>query len=283
MKMIRTPISKKQKLFISLISVALIVFSYMIIAHIQYTKNPDNTTMPTIKLFKEGFVNIFSPRVDRTYTDEGMIETKTFLKSWFVVDSLVTGWRFVISMILSVVLGVSIGLLMGCFSKIEAFFNWPISFFSKVTPTGALVVFFVLFGTDLKMFVAMIVFGVMPAIAISTMIAVKQMPEQLIQKGYTIGASTGESVFSNVFRYILPNILDAIRLSVGPAIIFLIAAESLCADSGFGYRIRMQGKLSNMNVVYIYLGMLAMFGFIADWGIKSIQRKLCPWYGDNKI
>lgn len=281
MKMIRTPISQKQKLFISVLSVLLIVAAYMVMAHVQYSKNPDNTTMPTLKLFKEGFVSIFSPRIERTFTPEGTVETKTLMKSWFVSDSLITGWRFSLSMLLSVAIGVSVGLLMGCFARVEAFFNWPITFFSKVTPTGALVVFFVLFGTDLKMFVAMIVFGVTPAIAISTMLAVKQMPEQLIHKGYTIGASTWESVLSNVFKYILPNIIDAIRLAVGPAIIFLIAAESLCADSGFGYRIRMQGKLSNMNVVYTYLAMLAMFGFFADWGLKVLQRKACQWYRGN--
>ncbi|MBT6102354.1 MAG: ABC transporter permease, partial [Verrucomicrobia bacterium] len=49
-------------------------------------------------------------------------------------------------------------------------------------------------------------------------------------------------------------------------------------DVGFGYRIRLQFKLTNMNVVYPYLVMLAFFGFALDYGLRFLRAKLCPWY-----
>ncbi len=230
--------------------------------------------IPTFHGFMEGFYNIFKPR--------GQIGNTSFANSWIVLDFASTSWRLGVSLAISIAVGVSLGVVMGCFPTIEAFFNWPISFFSKVTPTGAMSVFFIIFGTDMKMFVAMVVFGITPAIAISTMLAIKQMPEQYIHKAYTLGSSTGEMIYSITCRYVLPNIIDAVRLCIGPAIIFLIAAESLCADNGFGHTIRQEAKLTHMNVVFIYLAILAAFGFVADWGLKSIQRKACAWHGGSR-
>jgi len=283
MSMIRTPIPNNRRLMIGIISVLFIIVGYFSLAYYQSKANPDNTTIPTVKLFVEGFKNIFTPRVDRIFLEDGTVkETMSFAKSWFVMDSLSTASRLGLSLSISIVTGTLLGILMGCFASIEAFFNWPLSFFSKIAPTAALGVFFILFGTDMEMFVAMITFGITPAIAISTMLAVKQVPEQIIHKSYTIGSSTCETIYNVVFMYILPNIIDAIRLAVGPAIVYLIAAESLCADSGFGYRIRMQAKLTNMNTVFIYIIILAVFGFLVDWGLKKLQKKLCKWYASNR-
>ena len=48
------------------------------------------------------------------------------------------------------------------------------------------------------------------------------------------------------FSYVLPKLLEATRLMIGPAMVYLIAAEMLFGDVGFGYRIRIQSKLLNM-------------------------------------
>jgi len=40
----------------------------------------------------------------------------------------------------------------------------------------------------------------------------------------------------------------------------------------------LQARLLNMNVVYPYIVLLAMFGFGMDFGLKRLQRAWCPWY-----
>ena len=79
-----------------------------------------------------------------------------------------------------------------------------------------------------------------------------------------------------------PKLLDALRLVIGPALVYLIAAEMVVGDVGFGYRIRLQSKLLNMSVVYPYLALLAAFGFGMDYALKRLQRKLCPWYEGSR-
>ena len=56
-------------------------------------------------------------------------------------------------------------------------------------------------------------------------------------KAQTLGASTWQIVSRVVLPQILPRLIDVVRLEIGPAWLFLIAAEAIAADSGLGYRI----------------------------------------------
>jgi NitT/TauT family transport system permease protein len=81
-----------------------------------------------------------------------------------------------------------------------------------------------------------------------------------------------------VLRHVLPKLLDSIRLQIGPAMVFLIAAEYIAADEGYGYRIRLEQKKLNMAVVYPYLAMLAAFGFTMDYAMRRLRNYCSPWY-----
>jgi NitT/TauT family transport system permease protein len=167
---------------------------------------------------------------------------------------------------------------MGCFSQVEAFLQPPLSLLAQIPPTAALAVFFVLAGTGQKMYLYMIGFGILPALAQTVYLAVKDFPEELLHKSYTLGASHLEVICSIILRQVLPRLIDALRLAIGPALVYLIAAEMVVGDVGFGYRIRLQSKLLNMSVVYPYLALLAAFGFTMDFLLRRLQGALCPWY-----
>jgi len=51
-------------------------------------------------------------------------------------------------------------------------------------------------------------------------------------------------------------------------------------NAGLGYQIRMQSRSLNMSVIFVYLVILGFIGLIAEWGLATLRRKLCPWYVD---
>ena len=144
-----------------------------------------------------------------------------------------------------------------------------------------LAVYFVLFGIQLKFFVAAVALGNLPTLAQAIFQAAKNdVTDHAIFKAYTLGASHLEVIWNVVVRQILPRIIETIRLQVGPAMVFLIAAELYLADVGFGYRLRMQSRIMHLNVVYIYLFILGTSGFLFDAVLTTLRKKLCPWFGD---
>ena len=87
-----------------------------------------------------------------------------------------------------------------------------------------------------------------------------------------------ELIWNVVLRIIWPRIIDAVRLQIGPAMVYLIAAEMVVGDVGFGYRIRLQSRLLSMDVVYPYLALLATFGFFMDFALRKLQHWTSPWF-----
>ena len=266
--MIRGSISRAQSIVFGILAVVLLVAAYGWLSDRQHRKNPDDTTIPTWSQLREGVKTAFEPNARSG-------------QRWVADDSRATLSRLFMGLGFGVLGAVFVGVLMGCLPRCEAFLAPPLAFLAKVPPTAALAVFFVLFGTDLQMYTAMIAFGILPTLAQSLYLSVNDIPDEIINKSYTLGASHAEVVWNVIFRIILPRMIDAVRLQIGPAMVYLIAAEMVCGDVGFGYRIRLQSRLLNMNVVYPYLVMLAGFGFAMDYALRWLQRLSCPWFGER--
>ena len=265
--MISRPISRTKQAVLSAFSVLLLIIGYTWISHRQHQVNPEDTTIPSWGQLADGAKKFTQP--DRRG------------KRWLIEDSFATAKRLGAGISLGIIFGFVIGMSMGCLAPLEAFLQPPISLLAKVPQTAALAVYFVFFGTGMEMYVAMIAFGIIPTLAVTVYLAIKDIPSAMIDKAYTLGASHFEVAFEVVFKQVLPKFIDAVRLCIGPAIVFLIAAEMVVGDVGFGYRIRLQFKLTNMNVVYPYLAFLAFFGFLLDYMLRFLQSKICPWYQND--
>ncbi|MBT3218152.1 MAG: ABC transporter permease subunit [Proteobacteria bacterium] len=261
--MVRRPLQRRWMLLLGLLSFLVLILGYTYLAYRE-----QNLTIPTWAKLWKGVQTMVS--IDRAGD------------RWLVVDSVATAKRFFIAMGISVVGAILIGVHMGSVSVLEGAALPLLSLLAKVVPTAAIAVFFVLFGTELEMFVGMIVFGIMPSMAISIYLAVKDVPEELIHKSYTLGASHMEVIWFVVFPSILPKVFDAIRLQIGPALVFLVAAEVAVGDVGFGYRIRLLMRRLDMTVIYPYLAILAGFGFLMDYSLRGLRAWLCPWYKEGR-
>ena len=244
----------------------LFIIGYVYLSHRQHKKNPNDTTIPNFSQLKEGVVKIVRPH-------------KRSGEIWLLEDAKATLLRLFLGLLCGVLAAILLGPLMGSLATVEAFFIPSLSIIAKLPPTAMLAVFFVMVGTDTEMYVAMIAFGVFPTLAQTIYLAAKNdVPTELIYKSYTLGASHFDVIWNVIYKHILPKLIDSIRLQIGPAMVFLIAAEMVIGHVGFGYRIRLQMRLLEMHIVYPYIAILAIFGYIMDYGLRLFLRKLCPWY-----
>lgn len=268
--MIRQPISAPTRFALGVLSVALLVAGYAWLSHRQYQINPKNTTMPGWTQLHEGWDTL-----------SGKNDGKGFGESWLVEDAKATFGRLFVGVVIGVALSLLIGMSMGCFPAVEAFFSPPLSFFARIPPTAMLAIYLVLFGFEFKMFVAMIALGIFPTLAQSVYQAAKKdVTDHAVFKAYTLGASPLEVIWNVIFQQVLPRIIESVRLHIGPALVFLIAAEWVVADVGFGYRLRILSRMTRMNVVYLYLLILGASGLLIDWCLSIARRRLSPWFGE---
>ena len=278
---VREPIGSPTKVILGFVSILLLIAAYSGLSYYRHQDNPRDTTIPNGKQFVEGWKKLL-PKAEfpKKITDKQ--ERKRYIESsWLLQDTLATFGRLFAGLFIGVVISVVIGMAMGCLPRVEAFFLPTLSFLAKIPPTAMLAVYFVLLGTDFELFVGMIAFGIFPTLAQGVYQAAKKdVTDHAVNKSLTLGASQMEVIWNVVFQQVLPRIIENIRLQIGPAMVFLIAAEWLVADEGFGYRLRMQSRLLNMNVVYIYLIILGVVGFLMDAFLSWTRRRLSPWFGE---
>ncbi len=268
--MIRRPIPAWLFTTLIIAGIATSLVGYGILSAQQTKKNPSQNVVPGVIKFAEGFTAITKARGNEANPKP----------SWLVTDVKTTYWRLFLGLTAGTLASIVVGVAMGTYPAAEAFFNPTITFMAKIPPTAMLAVYMIVFHTNLKMYVALVGFGVFFTMVQSIFQAVKKdVSSDLIDKAYTLGASEIEVIQEVIWPQILPRVIENIRLHLGPAMVFLIAAEWLFASEGFGYTIRLQQRLLNMNVVYIYLAILGLSGLLFDWTLTRLRRWLCPWFG----
>lgn len=285
MSRIKQPIGTKLAWFYGVIGITLLFLCYSWLSYRQHQRNPDDSTIPNFAQLIGGLKQATTPVKNDlksafgTGTDDEETWWEKVKTTMLWRDATSTYWRLFVGLAIGCLLSILVGVTMGCYATVEAVLLPPLSFLAKVPGTAMLAVFFVMVGTGEAMFTTMIAFGILPTLAVAIYLSAKHdLHEEEIFKAYTLGASNLEVICNVVFPQILPKVLEAIRLQIGPAMVYLIAAEMLVGEMGMGYQIRMQQRLLNMAVVYDYIIILGATGLLMDRGMLALRRHLCPWY-----
>jgi NitT/TauT family transport system permease protein len=81
----------------------------------------------------------------------------------------------------------------------------------------------------------------------------------------------------------MPRLIQGIRLSLGPAWVFLISAEAIASDIGLGYRIFLVRRYLAMDVILPYVAWIALLAATIDFFLAQSSRRLFPWaHGENR-
>ena len=145
------------------------------------------------------------------------------------------------------------------------------------TPMAVLPVLFIVFGLDELSKVVLITIGITPFLIRDLALRVGELPAELLIKAQTLGGSTGQIILRVVLPQVAPRLLDGIRLSLGPAWLFLISAEAIAATDGLGYRIFLMRRYLAMDVILPYVAWITLLAFTMDWSLRQIGRRYFPW------
>jgi NitT/TauT family transport system permease protein len=263
-KLVGSPLGSARRLALGLAPLLVLGLVYAWASHSRHVENPQDRLMPGFGQLIQGLREIVTP--DKR-TDE----------VWLWVDTRASLVRLGQGFGLGIAIAVVLGTLAGVFSHVRALIQPLITALAKVPPLALLPIVFIFLGVDESSKIALIALGVAPTLANDIGLSASAVPRELIAKGYTLGASTTEVVVKVILPQVMPRILDSIRLTIGPAWIFLIAAEAISADSGLGYRIYVVQRQLAMNIILPYVLWIALLGVVMDWALSLLSRWLYPW------
>lgn len=261
-----------------------IVFSvgvglYFYISQMRHHENPEDRVMPTVAQMLHGMKDASSNPAeddDSTLPDNASIRQR-FFASMLWKDTVATSRRFIYSILL-LIPAVLLGLHMGLFPYVGAFFLRFILFFDKIVALSLLPILFIVFGIDELSKIMLIVIGVTPTIILDTFNLTKGVPDEHIVKAFTLGASDFDVAYRVVMRQIAPRVLNSIRLNLKAVMLFLFAGEMIASTDGLAYRIALLRRHMGMDVIIPYVLWVALLLFVVDLAMRFVNRKLHPWF-----
>jgi NitT/TauT family transport system permease protein len=189
-------------------------------------------------------------------------------------DVSISIYRITLGFLISTVLALPVGVLIGCYRVWEAAIE-PFVDFIRYMPVVAFVPLTILWtGTGDSQKFLIIFIGTFFQQVLLVMDNVKSVPREFINLGRTLQMPEWRILQRIVLPSSMPAIWDSMRISLGWAWTWLVVAELVAATSGLGYRITTAQRFFQTDLIFGYLLILGMLGLATDQIMKYVGRRL---------
>lgn len=251
------PIASK---VLALLPFAVLVGLYIHTSHVRHEANPQDKLTPTFQQMYTSMKEIIT------------VPDKRSGKVLFFEDSKASLRRLGIGVAISAIGGYVVGILTGLFPGFRRLLLPLMTALSNINPLAILVIVLVALGIGEASKIFLIVFGVGIPLARSVEQMVEKIPNEMIVKQLTLGASQFEVITRLVAPQMLPRLIDLVRVSLGAAWIFVIAAEAVASTEGLGYRIYLQQRYMNMSLIIPYVMYITLLAYVSDTVLRGILK-----------
>jgi NitT/TauT family transport system permease protein len=187
--------------------------------------------------------------------------------------------RLLAALAVSAVVGLSLGLAIGVLPYLRATLAPFVAALSLIPPLAILPILFIVVGLGEAAKVTLIIIGVTPVIVRDLAFRTAELPGEQLIKAQTLGASSWQLILRVVLPQLWPRLIDAMRMSLGSAWLFLIAAEAIASTEGLGYRIFLVRRYLAMDVILPYVAWITLLAFTMDWLLRLLRAKAFGWAG----
>ena len=195
----------------------------------------------------------------------------------FSYDIGMTVWRVCGGFVLAAAIAVPLGIAMGAWKAVEAFFE-PFVSFARYLPASAFIPLLILWagiGETQKLLVIFI--GSVFQIILMVAVIVGQTRRDLVEAAYTLGATDAGIVRRVLIPASAPQIAETLRLVLGWAWTYVIVAELIGSSSGIGHMIVDSQALLNTGQIIFGIIVIGIIGLVSDFLFKEANRRLFPW------
>jgi NitT/TauT family transport system permease protein len=195
----------------------------------------------------------------------------------FTYDIAITIWRVLGGFALAALVAVPLGIAMGAYKPVEAFFE-PFVSFARYLPASAFIPLLILWagiGEAQKLLVIFI--GSVFQIVLMVAVTVGGVRRDLVEAAYTLGCIGHRIVRRVLLPAAAPEIAEILRLVLGWAWTYVIVAELIGSSSGIGHMIVDSQALLATGQIIFGIIVIGLIGLVSDFLVKGLNHRLFPW------
>ena len=202
--------------------------------------------------------------------------------TWLAEDDLlkdvsISIYRVMGGFMLAVIVALPLGLMIGTFRPIQAFFE-PVIEFARYLPAVAFVPLVMLWvGIDEGSKIAIIWIGTFFQMVLMISEDVRRVPKAQIEAAQTMGAPREGVITKVILKSAMPSIMDSLRITMGWAWTYLVVAELVAANSGLGYAILKAQRFLQTDKIFVGILLIGLIGLVMDQLFRWVHRRRFPW------
>ncbi len=185
-------------------------------------------------------------------------------------------WRIFQAFAIAVVVAIPLGIVMGSFKVVEAFFSPLVAFMRAMPITAFLPALIGLFGIEEGMKIAFLLIGMIPYLISIVVEECEKVPDEILETAYTLGA-TRLQVLLLLWRASLAAIFGAFIILYDIGWTYVILAEIVNARMGVGAMIEAARKVLDFDRVYAGIFVIGVATFLFRALLRAVHKRLFPY------
>lgn len=185
--------------------------------------------------------------------------------------------RVMLALLASIVIGVSLGLIMGWNKKVRAALNPILMALRPIPPIAWIPLIILLFGIGEFPKVLLVFIGSFFPIVLNTVSGVAMVDDMYLKVGRIYKANTWQMLIHVVFPAAMPAILAGIKIAISSGWMVVVAAEMLASKSGLGFLINRGRESYDVALIMVAMILIGVIGALLSSVFTLIERKLCGW------
>lgn len=252
-------------LLLAALPFALLIALYLSASEARLTLNPSDKLLPAPSSFIDAMWSM-------AFEEDRRSGDVLFWK-----DTAASLLRLLTGLALAALGALLLGTCIGTIPYLTAALGPFVAVVAMIPPLAVLPILFITLGLGEVAKIALIALGVTPVMTRDLAFRVAEIPSELMLKAQTLGASTWQLILRVVLPLLMPRLIKALRLALGPAWLFLIAAEAIASTEGLGYRIFLVRRFLAMDVILPYVAWITFLAFAMDYGLSRLNRRYFGW------
>jgi len=247
---------KQEKMILGAISTVLFLTAWELVGNTFQLINPMFMSAPSL-IWKAGYQMFASGEI------------------WN--DLYVSGIEFLWGYLISVLVAVPFGIMVGWYKRMAYIFD-PFINAMNATPRVALLPLVIIWlGIGVASKIGIIFLGAMIPILVNTRDGVKTTPANLLNAARSFGANEWQVFKTIVLPSTVPFFLTGMRLGIGRALVGVLVGELYAATAGIGFMITVAGATFQTDKVFVGILIFTLSGMFFMEMLSTVERRFDKW------
>jgi NitT/TauT family transport system permease protein len=195
----------------------------------------------------------------------------------FLYDIGTSIYRILASFALACAVAIPLGVLMGSFRSIDAFFNPFVSAWRYLPAPAFIPLLLMWFGAGEGSKLALLFIGVIFFLITLIMDHTRAVRAELIETAMTLGANRWQILSTIVLPAVAPKVLISMRQMLAVSWTYLVIAEIVASTTGIGAVMMRGQRFLKVDEIMAGILVIGVVGLVFDFLFRWAQRVLFPY------